>query len=55
MVAFTQGLLAPAACGGACVAGWWTIRFAFPKLSQPERNARVQAWSKRMLEIMGIR
>jgi 1-acyl-sn-glycerol-3-phosphate acyltransferase len=36
------------------LAGWWTIRFTFPGLSQPERNARVQAWSKRMLEIMGI-
>ncbi|SEK11216.1 MULTISPECIES: 1-acyl-sn-glycerol-3-phosphate acyltransferase [unclassified Variovorax] len=36
------------------LAGWWTIRFTFPGLSQPERNARVQAWSKRMLGIMGI-
>jgi len=34
--------------------GWWTIRFTFPKLSQAERNARVQAWSRRMLELMGI-
>ena len=36
------------------VAGWWTIRFTFPSLSQAERNARVQAWAARMLEIMGI-
>jgi len=34
--------------------GWWTIRFTFPKLSPDERNARVQAWSRRMLELMGI-
>ena len=34
--------------------GWWTIRFTFPKLTQAERNARVQAWSRRMLELMGI-
>ena len=34
--------------------GWWTIRFTFPSLSQAERNARVQAWSRRMLELMGI-
>ncbi|MFM9925287.1 lysophospholipid acyltransferase family protein [Variovorax sp. H27-G14] len=39
---------------GHALAGWWTIRFAFPTLSQAERNARVQVWSKRMLEIMGI-
>jgi 1-acyl-sn-glycerol-3-phosphate acyltransferase len=36
------------------LAGWWTIRFTFAGLSPAERNARVQAWSKRMLEIMGI-
>jgi 1-acyl-sn-glycerol-3-phosphate acyltransferase len=36
------------------LAGWWTIRFTFPKLSQAERNARVQAWSGRMLALMGI-
>ena len=34
--------------------GWWTIRFTFPKLSPDQRNARVQAWSRRMLELMGI-
>ncbi len=36
------------------LAGWWTIRFAFPTLPQAERHARVQAWSRRMLEIMGV-
>jgi 1-acyl-sn-glycerol-3-phosphate acyltransferase len=35
--------------------GWWTIRFAFPRLSQAERNARVQQWAERMLNLMGIR
>jgi len=35
--------------------GWWTIRFTFPNLTQAERNARVQAWSRRMLELMGIK
>lgn len=39
---------------GHAFGGWWTIRTTFPKLSQVERNARVQAWSGRMLEIMGI-
>ncbi|MDQ0014309.1 1-acyl-sn-glycerol-3-phosphate acyltransferase [Variovorax boronicumulans] len=39
---------------GHALAGWWTIRFTFPGLSQAERNARVQEWSRRMLEIMGI-
>ena len=39
---------------GHALCGWWTIRFTFPGLSQVERNARVQEWSLRMLEIMGI-
>ncbi len=39
---------------GHALGGWWTIRFTFPGLSQIERNARVQEWSRRMLEIMGI-
>ena len=37
------------------LAGWCTIRFTFPSLTQAERNAQVQQWSKRMLGIMGIR
>jgi len=36
------------------LAGWWTIRHKFPSLPQEERNARVQAWSRRMLQIMGV-
>ena len=39
---------------GHALGGWWTIRFTFPGLSQAERNAQVQEWSRRMLEIMGI-
>lgn len=35
--------------------GWWTIRSKFPKLSQAEREQRVQAWATRMLAIMGVR
>ena len=37
------------------LAGWCTIRFAFPRLTPAERHARVQQWSARMLELMGIR
>lgn len=36
-------------------AGWWTIRTQFPKLSQAEREQRVQAWAQKMLALMGIR
>lgn len=39
---------------GHALGGWWTIRFAFPGLSQQERNLRVQQWSRRLLEIMGV-
>lgn len=35
--------------------GWWTIRFEFPKLSQADREARVQAWALQMLKLMGVR
>lgn len=37
------------------LAGWWTIRLAFPRLTLAERHARVQQWSGRMLELMDIR
>ena len=39
---------------GHALGGWWTIRFSFPGLSQQERNLRVQQWSRRLLEIMGV-
>lgn len=35
-------------------AGWWTMRVHFPRLSPAERHARVQQWSARMLDIMGV-
>jgi 1-acyl-sn-glycerol-3-phosphate acyltransferase len=34
--------------------GWFTIRFAFPKLTVSQREQRVQAWAVRMLQILGI-
>ncbi|WP_077000203.1 1-acyl-sn-glycerol-3-phosphate acyltransferase [Variovorax sp. KK3] len=36
-------------------AGWWTIRSKFPKLTQDEREQRVQAWADKMLALMDIR
>src|SRR5438105_10536864 len=34
--------------------GWWTIVFTFPRLTQDARDARVSAWARRMLAILGI-
>jgi 1-acyl-sn-glycerol-3-phosphate acyltransferase len=39
---------------GHAMAGWWTIRFVFPPLSQAERNERVQEWARGMLGVLGI-
>jgi len=36
------------------IGGWFTIVFAFPKLTQGQRNERVQAWASDMLRILGI-
>jgi 1-acyl-sn-glycerol-3-phosphate acyltransferase len=36
------------------LAGLATILFVFPRLQQPGREARVQAWARRMLELLGI-
>jgi len=36
------------------VAGWCTIVFVFPRLAQEQRQARVQAWARRMLELVDI-
>ncbi len=36
------------------IGGWFTIRFVFPHRDQQQRNAIVQAWSQRMLRILGI-
>ena len=37
------------------VRGVWVLRWRFPRLSMREREAQVQAWSARMLEILGVR
>jgi 1-acyl-sn-glycerol-3-phosphate acyltransferase len=39
---------------GHALLGWWTIVFTFPRLTQPERDARVQHWAREMLGILGI-
>ena len=36
------------------LAGLGTILFLFPKMSQPEREARVQSWSLRLLGLLGV-
>lgn len=36
------------------VRGFWTIKTVFPKLEQPDREARVHAWAGEMLRIVGI-
>ena len=36
------------------IAGWLTITLLFPRWSQQRREATVQAWSQRMLRILGI-
>lgn len=36
------------------LAGWTTIVFLFPRMSQPRREATVQAWAQRMLEVLGV-
>jgi 1-acyl-sn-glycerol-3-phosphate acyltransferase len=37
------------------VGGWATIVFLFPRMSQAQREARVQSWSLEMLRVLGIR
>lgn len=34
--------------------GYLTIKLKFPRLTQPDRDARVQAWAGQMLAIVGI-
>lgn len=36
------------------IGGWWTITFAFPRLTPDQREARVSAWARQMLGILGI-
>jgi 1-acyl-sn-glycerol-3-phosphate acyltransferase len=39
---------------GHLLAGAWTLRFTFPRLSKAEREARVKAWAQQLLQRMGI-
>jgi 1-acyl-sn-glycerol-3-phosphate acyltransferase len=39
---------------GHSVGGWFTITFVFPRLDAGAREARVQAWSRRMLQVLGV-
>ena len=34
--------------------GLWTVKWRFPRLSQPERDAAVQAWAHNMLAGVGV-
>ena len=36
------------------IAGYCTIVFLFPKMTQAQREARVESWSLRMLAVLGI-
>ena len=36
------------------LAGWLTIVFVFPRLSQAQRDMRVQVWARQMLAVLGI-
>jgi 1-acyl-sn-glycerol-3-phosphate acyltransferase len=36
------------------LAGWCTIRFRFPRLNEQQREACVQAWAGRMLQLLNI-
>jgi 1-acyl-sn-glycerol-3-phosphate acyltransferase len=36
------------------IAGFFTIAFLFPRMTQAQREARVQSWSRKMLEVIGI-
>ncbi|HET6827096.1 MAG TPA: lysophospholipid acyltransferase family protein [Ramlibacter sp.] len=36
------------------IAGWLTIVFVFPRLGQPQRDARVQVWALQLLKILGV-
>jgi 1-acyl-sn-glycerol-3-phosphate acyltransferase len=36
------------------IAGWYTIVVVFPRLDTQARNEHVQAWARRMLQVLGI-
>ena len=37
------------------IGGYWMVRREFPKLDETRKSLKVQGWSVRMLQIMGIR
>ncbi len=37
------------------LSGLWTIHLRFPQLAPSHREARIQAWAQRLLEIWGVR
>lgn len=39
---------------GLGLSGWATIVFLFPRMSEPQREAAVQAWAQRMLQVFGV-
>jgi len=39
---------------GHLAAGWWRVRRQFPHLVETQKHAMVQAWSQRLLDIIGI-
>lgn len=39
---------------GHALGGWVTIVFRFPAMSQAQRSLAVQAWSQRMLQVLGV-
>ena len=36
------------------IGGWATIVFVFPRMTQPQRDATVQVWARRMLDLLGV-
>ena len=38
---------------GHGLSGWATIVFLFPRMGEPQREAAVQAWAQRMLQVRG--
>ncbi|MFC5496068.1 lysophospholipid acyltransferase family protein [Caenimonas terrae] len=36
------------------LAGWCTIVLRFPRMNEPQREAAVQAWAQRMLQVLGV-
>lgn len=39
---------------GHALSGWFTILLLFPRMSPPQREAAVQDWARRMLQVLGV-